>query len=373
MSRATPFLIAIPFTFTLSMADTIPFYIGTYTGGESQGIYRSTLDLATGKCSEATLAAETVNPSFLAIHPEKKYLYAVNEVGNFRGEATGSVSAFEIQAGGQLKHLNTTSAHGTAPCHLVVDATGKHVLVANYGTGSITSLPIRDDGTLGDAGSKIKHTGASVDRSRQQAPHAHSINLAPNNRHAFVADLGLDKVLVYDFDPATGSLGQGEIAAGLVNPGAGPRHAALYRERLYVINELDSTITLFQYDPSDGTLSPAQTVSTLPPGYRQRSHTAEVRASSDGRFVYGSNRGHDSIAVFQASDPKGELTLVEIEPTQGKSPRNFALDPSGAFLLAENRNSSTITIFRVDVRTGELHPTKHQLRVPRPVCIRFLR
>lgn len=350
---------------------TIPFYIGTYTGGDSEGIYRSTLDLETGACAPVTLAAKSDNPSFLAIHPSKALLYAANETGRYQGEPTGSVSAFAIQENGSLKHLNDQASKGTAPCHLVVDATGKHVLVANYGAGSIASLPISDDGSLGEATSTIQHVGASVNRSRQESPHAHSINLDADNRHVFVADLGLDKVLVYAFDATSGSLGRDAIAAGILKPGAGPRHLVVQGDRLYVINELDSTITLFHYDSSTGNLSPRQTISTLPAGYGERSHTAEVRISSDGRHVYGSNRGHDSIAVFSASDPDGELELSEIEPTQGRTPRNFELDPTGQFLLAENQNSHTINIFRIDKSTGELDPTGHQLSVPNPVCIRF--
>lgn len=359
-------------TLAFSMAQSIPFYIGTYTGGESEGIYHSTLDLESGKCSPATLAAKTANPSFLAIHPDKKHVYAVNEVSEYEGQATGSVSAFEIQSEGKLKFLNDQSSHGTAPCHLSIDATGNYVLVANYGAGSVASLPIVEEGKLGDAASTVQHEGASVNRNRQQAPHAHSINLHPENKHAFAADLGLDKVLVYAFDTNTGSLGEKAIAAGVLKPGAGPRHSAVRGDRLYVINELDSTITLFQFSSDDGSLTPIQTISTLPPGYRGRSHTAEIQVSPDGRHVYGSNRGHDSIAVFRVSEPRGELTLIEIEPTQGKTPRNFALDPSGAFLLAENQNSDTITVFRIDGKTGELHPTAHELSVPNPVCVRFL-
>lgn len=354
------------------MAEDIPFYIGTYTGGASKGIYRSTLNLDSGACAEPTLAAETTNPSFLAVHPNKKFLYAVNEVGQYKGTASGSISAFAIREDGSLEHLNTQSSHGGAPCHLVVDATGSFVLVANYSGGSIASLPIRDDGALGGSRFQVQHTGASVNKRRQKSPHAHSINLDATNRRALVGDLGLDKVLVYAFDPETGSLGDEAIANGVVAPGAGPRHVAIHQDRVYAINELDSTITVFHYESSSGTLTPRQAISTLPAGFKGRSHTAEVRVSPDGQFVYGSNRGHDSIAVFKASGADGELTLLEIEPTQGKTPRNFAIDPSGAFLLAENQGSGTINVFRIDRDTGELDPTEHHLTVPSPVCIRFL-
>lgn len=354
------------------MAEPIPFYIGTYTSGESEGIYRSVLHLDTGQCEEATLVAESTNPSFLAVHPDKKHVYAVNEVTLYEGEATGSVSAFAIQEDGQLQWLNSEAARGTAPCHLTIDVTGRHLLVANYGSGSVASLPIGEGGRLHPAVSAVQHRGASVNPRRQQSPHAHSVNLDSSNRFAYVADLGLDKVLVYAFNAATGRLSETPVSAGILAPGAGPRHVALFHQRLYVINELDSTITLFTFEPETATLTPQQTLPTLPPAYRGNSHTAEVRISTDGRFVYGSNRGHDSIAVFNASGPQGQLTLQEIEPTQGKTPRNFAIDPTGSFLLAENQSSNTITVFRIDPDSGELHPTGHQLKVPSPVCVRFL-
>ncbi len=347
------------------MADSIPFYIGTYTHGASKGIYRSALDLETGMCAKATLAVETDHPSFLAIHPHKEYLYAVNETG------AGSVSAFARQADGSLTHLNTQASHGGAPCHLVIDATGNHVLVANYSGGSITSLPIQKDGLLGEATATVQHTGASVNPRRQQEPHAHSINLTVDNRYALVADLGLDKVLSYPFDAEKGTFGPSPHI-GLTAPGAGPRHVAIHGRRVYAINELLNTIDLFHLEPSDGNLTPMQSISTLPPSYHGRSHTAEVVLSSDGQFVYGSNRGHDSIAVFRVTDGDGQLDLVEIVPTQGKSPRNFVIDPSGQFLLAENQGSDTVTVFRRDAKTGTLVALKDQLKVANPVCIRFL-
>ena len=354
------------------MAESLPFYIGTYTKGESKGIYRSSIDLESGACTPPVLAAKTENPSFLAIHPTEKLLFAVNEIGKFKRRSSGSVSSFRIKDNGNLKHLNSQPTQGAHPCHLAVDATGKHVLAANYSGGSVISIPIDRKGKLGKANTFVQHHGASVDRSRQEAPHAHSVNVSLQNNKVFVADLGLDKVLVYDFDPKSGELSDTATAYGVVDPGSGPRHLACHGDRVYLINEMANTISVFHHDSESGNLSPVQTISTLPPSYDGRSHTAEVAVSADGRFVYGSNRGHDSIAVFKVTGPKGQLELLEIEPTQGKSPRNFVIDPTGQFLLAENQGSDAINIFRINQTTGELDPTSHIVKVPSPVCVRFL-
>mgnify|MGYP002630529024 CR=1 FL=1 len=355
-------------------ADFLRFYIGTYTGGESQGIYLSSLDLKTGTLASPTLVAETENPSFVAIHPSGKFLYAVNEVGNYQGKPAGSVSAFSIAHNGKLTLLNERSTQGGAPCHLVVDKAGKTVLVANYSGGSVISYPIDKDGQLGKARSFIQHVGASVDRSRQQEPHAHSINLDPENRFAVVADLGLDKVLVYRFYPGSGTLSAQPIHEAPVAPGAGPRHFVFHPngQTGYVINELGSTISAFDYDADTGELTSTQSLSTLPSDFEGRSFTAEVCITPNGRFVYGSNRGHDSLAVFQVGSSNEPLHLIEIESTGGKTPRNFIVDPSGQYVLAENQNSDSILVFKIDQKTGALAPTPHQIKVPSPVCVRFL-
>ncbi|NCF88530.1 MAG: beta-propeller fold lactonase family protein [Verrucomicrobiaceae bacterium] len=371
MKRLAGFFL-LPLSLTLSMAETLPFYIGTYTKGESKGIYRSSINLETGECTPPVLAVKTENSSFLAVHPTEKLLYAVNETGKFKRQSSGSVSAFQIKDNGNLKHLNSQPTQGAHPCHLAVDATGKHVVVANYSGGSVVSIPIERNGKLGKANTFVQHQGASVNRSRQEVPHAHSINLSPQNNQAFVADLGLDEVLVYNFDPQSGELSDAAMAYGVVDPGSGPRHLASHGARVYVINEMANTISVFHHDSDTGNLSPVQTISTLPPSYEGRSYTAEIVISADGRFVYGSNRGHDSIAIFKVTGTKGQLELLEIEPTQGSSPRNFVIDPTGRFLLAENQNSNAINIFRIDQTTGELDPTSHVVKVPSPVCVRFL-
>jgi len=351
-------------------------YVGTYTGAKSKGIYAYRFDSATGALSPLGLAAETSHPTFLAIAPNRRFLYAANEISDFGGKSSGAVSAFAITPQtGQLTLLNQASSGGPGPCHLVVDKTGKNVLVANYAGGSIEVLPIQPDGRLGAATAFVQHQGASVNPQRQAGPHAHSINLDAANRFAFVADLGLDKVLIYRFGAAQGTLTPNDPPAAALKPGAGPRHFAFHPSGrfAYVINELQSTVTAFNYDAQRGALSELQTVSTLPEGFAGNNSTAEVQVHRSGKFLYGSNRGHDSIAVFAIDPGKGTLSLAEHQPTRGKTPRNFGLDPTGARLLAANQGSDTVVVFGIDQATGRLHPTGQVVEVGAPVCIKFVR
>ena len=350
-------------------------YVGTYTGAKSKGIYRFHLDLATGKASPVELAAETSNPSFLAIRPDHRALYAVSEIANFGGGKSGAVSAFALdpQTGG-LSFLNQKSSHGGGPCYVVVDRAGKNVLVANYGGGSVAVLPIQSDGRLGEATAAIQHQGSGSNPQRQEAPHAHSINLDPANQYAFAADLGLDKILVYRFDPGKGTLNANATPFATVAPGSGPRHFAFHPNgrTAYVINEMSCTVTAFTYDAGDGVLKAVQTLSTLPGGEVKEGYsTAEVQVHPSGKFLYGSNRGHHSIAIF-AIDDAGRLTAAGHQPTGGKTPRNFAIDPTGAYLLAANQDSDTIVLFRIDLESGALKPTGEVVQVPMPVCVRFV-
>jgi 6-phosphogluconolactonase len=354
-------------------------YFGTYTGAKSKsrGIYLARFDAATGKLGAPELAAETTNPSFLGIHPSLRFLYAVGEIADFGGKKAGAVSAFAIDpATGKLKLINQQPSVGVGPCHVNVDRSGKCVTAANYGGGSVASLPIRDDGSLGEAASFIQHEGSSVNPKRQAAPHAHSVTISPDNRFAFAADLGLDKVLVYKLDPAKATLTPNDPPHAVVPPGSGPRHFAFHPSGrfAYVINEILCTVTAFAYDAGLGALKEIETVSTLPanesvqPGYS----TAEVVAHPSGKFLYGSNRGHDTIAVFTVDQAAGKLKLIQNESTQGKTPRNFNLDPTGAWLLAANQGSDTVVVFRVDQQTGRLTPTGQTVEVGAPVCIKFM-
>jgi 6-phosphogluconolactonase len=359
-----------------TVPETVWVYVGTYTGGRSKGIYRFALDTQTGAPHSLGLAAEIVSPSFLALHPSQPFLYAVNEMGTFQGKPSGAVSAFSIEREtGELQLLNQAAAGGSGPCHLVVDLRGRHVLVANYGSGSVAVLPIREDGHLQEAVSVVQHEGASQHPQRQTAPHAHGMYLDQAQRYALVPDLGLDKVLVYRFDESAGTLSAQDPPGIALPPGAGPRHLAFHPNGrwVYVINELNCTISPFRYRAPLGTLEALPAVSTLPDGVslQPRFTTAEVAVHPSGKFLYGSNRGHDSIVVFSIDPTSGLLTWLQHEATQGKTPRHFQIDPGGKFLLAANQDSDSVVVFRINLETGNLTPAGHTLEVPAPVCITF--
>jgi len=351
-------------------------YFGTSTGDKSKGIYRAELDLATGQLTPATLAAEIASPSFLAIHPNQKYLYAVTQIADAQGNRIGGVGALAIDpASGDLKLLNQQASGGGGPCHVVVDQAGKNVLVANYGGGSVAAIPIADDGQLRPASSVIQHKGSSVDKQRQQGPHAHSINLDPANRFAFAADLGLDKVLVYKFDSAQGTLTANDPAGADVAPGSGPRHFAFHptAKFAYVINEITSTVTAFTYDAALGQLQEIQTITTLPAGFDGKNNsTAEVQVHPSGKFLYGSNRGHNSIAIFQIDPATGKLTASGHQGKDIKTPRNFAVDPTGQYVLVASQDAHHVEVFKVDATSGALTPTGSKIEVPRPICVKMI-
>jgi len=366
------FLLSLAFLLAVGLAaEPITVYVGTYTDTTSKGIYRFTLDPRTGATTAPVLAAETKNPSFLALHPNGRFLYVVGEIESFEGKKSGAVSAFAIDPKtGDLKLLNQQPSEGTGPCHLVVDKPGKNVLVANYGGGNVAVLPIGADGRLAPAASVAMHEGTGPNKSRQEKPHAHGIYLSADQRFAFSPDLGADRVFVYRYDAAKGTLDLHGAAA--LPPGSGPRHLAFDPKgrHAYVINELLSTITAFAYDAAKGTLVAGETVSTLPAGVAGGSSTAEVAVSPDGRFVYGSNRGHDSLAVFARDEATGRLTPVGHVPVGGKTPRHFAFDPTGQYVLAAHQGSDTIAVFRVDARSGLLTLVGAVLQgVGKPVCL----
>jgi 6-phosphogluconolactonase len=348
-------------------------YVGTYTGHGSKGIYGYRFDAATGQLTSLGLAAESEQPAFLAADPSRKFLYASNEMDQYKDQATGAVSAFAIdQATGKLSLLNEVSAQAPGPAHVRVDRTGKDVVVTNYPLGSVTVLPVLDDGRLGEASDFVRHQGSSVNPQRQQGPHAHSVALSPDNRFAIVADLGLDQVIVYPFDAVKGKLGAPHAVK--VHPGSGPRHLtfAPNGKFLYLLNEMGSTVTAFAYEPAGGNLTELQTISTLPEAFSGESTAAEIQVLPSGKFIYASNRGDDSIAVFAVAHAKGTLNFVQRVPTQGKTPRNFAIDPSGSWLLAANQNSNDIVTFRINQKTGQLAPTGQVLQLNSPVCIEFV-
>ncbi len=363
------------------------FFIGTYTGktaagNESKGIYACELEMATGKLNALILAAETTNPSFLALHPDGEHLYAVGEIAEAGGKKVGGISAFaleETKVGGitprpsyKLRQLNQVSSGGSGPCHLVVDKAGKLVLAANYGGGSCCAVAIKEDGSLGEQTGFVQHEGKSVDPGRQKEPHAHSINVSPDNRFAFCADLGLDKVLIYRID--SGKLIPNDPPAGTTAPGSGPRHFAFHPKGkfAYVINELGNTVTAFAYDKEKGSLAEIQSISTLPSDFKGESYTAEVVVHPSGKFLYGSNRRHDSIAVFSVNQTTGKLTAAGHQGYGIKEPRNFNIDPTGKYCLVCNQNGDSILVFAIDPSTGALKPTVGKIVVGKPVCIKFM-
>lgn len=350
-------------------------FVGTYTTGDSvsQGIYTTVLDRSTGALSPPELAAESVNPSFLAVHPTQPWLFAVNEVSEGGGRGNGQVSAFRIGDNGRLTLINQQPSLGGAPCHCNVDATGRYLLVANYVGGNIVVFPIAADGALGAPSANRQHAGSSVDRSRQEAPHAHSINLSADNRFAYAADLGTDRIQIYRFDAAQGTLEPTAPDAVSVTAGGGPRHFSLHPggQLAFANNELTATVTAFRRDPETGSLEAFQEISTVPEGYAGRRSTAECVVHPSGRFLYVSNRGHDSIAVFAIDQMTGRLNSVAITQTGGREPRNFFVHPQGHWLMAENQNSDSIVVFAINQNTGAITPTSHRIQVGRPVCIRL--
>jgi len=350
-------------------------YVGTYTSGKSEGIYGYYTHPVMGGLSRF-MSSKSVNPSFLTIDSSKKYLYAVNEVGEYLGKPGGAVSAFAIDQSEKagLRLLNEQPTLGADPCYVTVDSKRKNLLVANYTGGSVTVLPIRHDGTLGPATDVKQHQGSGP-KEQQKGPHAHCVILDRSERHALVADLGIDKVMIYRFEKSDGKLKPNKKQPyAELKAGAGPRHLTFHPngKYLYAINELDSTLTSFNYDDDDGKLTQIETVSTLPSDFSGVSYCADVHVHNTGKYLYGSNRGHNSIVVFEIDQGTGKLKLVEHVSTRGDWPRNFALDPSGGVLLVANQRSDNIVTFTVDLETGKLRPTGIVEALPSPVCLKFL-
>jgi 6-phosphogluconolactonase len=309
------------------------------------------------------------------VHPNGKFLYAVNEIGNFNGGTSGAVSAFAIDSKtGALKFLNQVPTRGAGPCHVSLDKEGAFVLVANYDGGSIASFPVHDDGSLGTTSGFVQHSGSGPNKERQEGPHAHWIGTSPDNRFALAVDLGLDQVIVYGFDPIKGVFTPVLSGFAKVKPGAGPRHLAFHPNGkfAYVLSEMESSVTVFSYQAKTGGLTSLQTISALPKDYSGPKEAAEIVVHPSGKFLYTSNRGHDSIAVFAVDEKKGTLKSLGQVLTGGKTPRHFAIDPTGAYLLAENQESNNIVVFHIDPATGSLTPTGQTIEVPSPVCITFV-
>src|SRR5580693_1062830 len=338
-------------------------YVGTYTAKTtSKGIYAYRFDSEKGQLTSIGVAAESTDPSFLAVHPNGKFLYAVNEIGNFNGGVSGAVSAFAIDAKtGALKFLNQVPTRGAGPCYVSLDKNGAYVLVANYDGGSIASFPVQADGSLGTTSGFVQHSGSGPDKERQEGPHAHWIGTSPDNRFALAVDLGLDQVLVYGFDSGKGIFTPILTGFAKMKPGAGPRHLAFHPNGkfAYVLSEMESSVTVFSYQAKNGGFSSLQTISTLPKDYSGPKEAAEIAVHPSGKFLYTSNRGHDSIAIFAIDEKKGTL-------------KSLGQVPTGAYLLAENQESNNIVIFHIDAATGSLTPTGQAVDVPSPVCLTFV-
>ena len=350
-------------------------YIGTYTGQGSMGIYLSNLDTDTGKLSAPTLVAETPNPTFLTLHTSGKYLYAANEVGEFQGKPGGAVSSYKInRSTGSLELINSQSAIGGGTCHVSVDKTGTSLFASNYGGGSAAGYALRADGGIEPSATFVQLKIDQVVSARQNASHAHSFNMHPGNQWGLLADLGADRVEVAELGSKPGEFHILKDAALKLKPGSGPRHTTFSSDgrNAYVINELNSTLSVFDVAAKVGTFSEVQTLSTLPPDFAGNNSTAEVVIHPNQKFVYGSNRGHHSIAIFARDTKTGKLTVVGHELTQGKTPRNFNIDPSGKFLIAANQDSANIVVFKIDPATGKLTPTGSTIQVDKAVCLKFI-
>jgi 6-phosphogluconolactonase len=349
-------------------------YVGTYTGEGSEGIHVCRLDLSTGELRHSGVPTKIDNPSYLAIDSEGRRLYAVSEYMDSGELPGGGVSAFAVQpSSGALSLINQKPSHGRAPCYLTLDHSGRYLFVVNYVGGRVAMFPIGEDGALGEPTDIVTHVGSGPHPERQDGPHPHSIVLDSENNYAFVPDLGLDKVLQYRIERAAGRLLPNRPPWVEAEPGSGPRHMVFHHGMsvAYVINELSSTVSAYTYDSGQGRLEPFQTTPTVPEGYSAPNLAADLHLAPNGRVLYGTNRGHDSLAFYSVDQETGWLTNLGWVPSLGKTPRGFAVDPSGTFILVANQDSHNIVSFRVSGNHGLISPTGHVLSVPSPVCIKF--
>ncbi|MCH2129537.1 MAG: lactonase family protein [Pirellulaceae bacterium] len=358
-----------------SSADTMRVYVGTYNDSNSQGIYRFDLNLAGGQVTDPVLAAKATNAGFLEIHPSGNFLYATGQAGLHEGDKGRTATAYAIKNSGDLKPINTQPTKGVAACHLTVGPRGKNVLVASYDGGTTSVLPIRRDGGLATVSDVAKHTdaGSQVNARRQGAPHPHSVNVDRTGRFAFVADLGIDKVKIFRLDADAGTLTPNSVPHVQLEPGGGPRHFHMHPSEkfAYSNNELTNTVAALTFDPTTGALEQIQSITTLPDSFSGTNTTAEVRVHPSGDFLYVSNRGHESLAIFQIDPSTGRLSPAGHTAVNGVQPRNFCIDPTGSYLIVANQETENVVVFRVNKTTGALDPTGQELQIPRPVCIRY--
>lgn len=365
-------LLAMPAT---THADEPLIYVSAFAAGEKGAIHAFRFDSETGALKPQHQTTDVQHPFFLVISPDGRFLYSI-DTDKFGGTEDEFVAAYSIEKStGKLTRLNRQSAKGSASCYLDIDSSGKTVVLANYSSGSVAALPVREDGSLGEAASFVQHEGSSVDPRRQKAPYAHSIVISPDNRFALAADLGIDKVLTYRLDAANSKLTVNETQPSVsVDPGSGPRHLTFHPngKSVYLINELKNTVTYFSYESASGKLKSQQTISTLPADFDGVTHTADLKITPDGKFLYGTNRGHDSIAAYRIADD-GMLSLIRIEPSLGKGPQNLLITPDGKWMLCANMPGNNVVVFRIDSKSGKLTATGDPVTVPMASCIRWLK
>lgn len=346
-------------------------FITAFTSGEEGAIHAYRLDLETGQLHLQTRTTDVENPFFLALSPDRNYLYAIHEPGEFGIGDNGQVAAYKIEdETGALALLNRQPTDGGSACYVAVDASGRTVLAANYENGTVVSYPVQDDGSLGEAVSFVQHEGSSINPDRQEGPHAHCFVISPDNHYAYSADLGIDKIMNYRLDAATATLTLNKQSFARTYPGAGPRHFTFHPQKpfAYAINELGNSVTMFDYDPSSGTLLEQQTIPTIPDDFDGVTHCADLKVSPDGRFLYGTNRGHDSIAAYTIADD-GRLSLISIEASGANQPQNLAITPDGRLLLCANMSGNQVVVFHIDSQTGQITPTGTSVNIPMPSCI----
>jgi 6-phosphogluconolactonase len=369
------FFLCIATMLTSIRADDPVVFISAFKSGVEGAIHAYRFDLENGRLKPLHRTTDIESPFFLSIAPDGKFLYAI-DADQFGGDDNEFVAAYGVDGrSGKLNRLNRKSARGTASCYLDVDATGKTIVVANYSTGSVAALPVQDDGSLGPATAFVQHSGSSVDPGRQTGPYAHSIVISPDNRFALAADLGIDKILIYRLDSTTAKLTQNDAQPfATLSPGSGPRHLTFHPngKRVYVINELLNTVTFFDYANETGVLTRRQDIATLPADFSGISHTADLKITPDGKFLYGTNRGHDSIVIYHIADD-GRLSLVSIEPSLGKGPQNLLITPDGRWLLCANMPGNNVAVFAIDTHTGGLTASGDPAQIPMPSCIRWLK
>jgi len=372
---ATPFSSSLAKGFTRKKAPENTFYVGTFTDTGSKGIYQCVLDPESGKISHNGVTEGIDNPSFVTFGRYHNYLYSVGETAKYKGLPGGSVNAYRINRGdGSLEFINSQPSHGASPCHIYVDKSNQFVMAANYVTGNVAVYPIMDNGGLGYASDIDQHHGSGANPDRQKGPHAHCIITDPENRNVLSCDLGTDKVMIYKFDSDYGTLIPASQPYVELKPGSGPRHIKFHPNGkiAYVISEMGSAMSVFDYESGSGHMKEIQRISTLPDDFNGNNTCAELQVSSDGKFLYGSNRGHDSIVVFSIDPSTGKLTTIQHQSVMGKTPRHFNLDPSEKFALAANQDSNNVVVLNRDENSGKLSPTGHEIAIPKPVCVKFL-